>query len=33
MLESHTVPLEFEGVYETAMVYVNGNLAAVQRYG
>ena len=28
-----TVLVEFEGVYETAMVYVNGCLAAVQRYG
>ena len=28
-----TAIIEFEGVYETAMVYVNGNLAVTNLYG
>ncbi len=31
--QEKTVILEFEGVYATAMVYVNGNLAATNLYG
>lgn len=31
--QDKTVILEFEGVYETAMIYINGNLAKTNLYG
>ena len=31
--EEKTVTIEFEGVYETAMVYINGTLVKTNRYG
>lgn len=31
--QDKTIILEFEGVYETAMVYINGNLAKTNLYG